>query len=481
MKDKDYINLIISTKLAYFSKIKGFMILRPYGYKIWENIKNILNKMLIKTNHENVYFPLLIPKSLFNIENNYIKSFSKECAIVTHSRLKIKDNKVIIDPSSKLNEELIIRPTSETIIWDTYKEWIQSYRDLPVLINQWSNVVRLEMKNKIFIRNSEFLWQEGHTAHAYKKDAIIEINIIKKIYKNLIKKKLSIPFISGYKTNIEKFSGAKYTYSFESLTKYNGKSIQLATIHFLAKNFSKAFNVMFTNKNGKKKYVWSTSWGISTRLIGAIIMIHSDNKGLILPPKIAPIQVVIIPIINNKNLIYKNKINNIIKKIINNLKKIKIKVKYDNNKYITPGNKFFKYEKMGVPIRITIGKKEIDKNIMEITRRDNFKKYYLNINNFKKKIIKILNKIQKNIYIKAKKNMKKKTFFIDDYNLFKEKIYNNCGFIISHWDKNNKTELKIKEETKATIRCIPNKFKEKGRCIYSGKKSYKRVVFGKSY
>ncbi|WOX79227.1 proline--tRNA ligase [Candidatus Shikimatogenerans bostrichidophilus] len=476
MNNKKYIKLILKTKLADFSNIKGFMILRPYGYKIWENIKNILNKMLIKTKHQNVYFPLLIPKKLFFIESNHIKNFSKECAIVTHSKFLIKNNKIIVDPSSKLKEELIIRPTSETIIWNTYKKWIQSYRDLPILINQWSNVVRLELKNKIFIRNSEFFLQEGHTAHKNKKEAFKEIKNIKRIYKKLIKYYLSIPYISGLKSNNQKFSGAESTYSFESLTN-NGKCLQLATIHFLAKNFSKAFNVTFTNKKGIKKYVWSTSWGVSTRLIGAIIMIHSDKNGLILPPKISPIHIVIIPIIKNKK--YIKKINIIVKKLKIILKKLNIK--YDNNLSKTPGYKFYKYENKGVPIRITIGKKEINKKIIEITRRDNFKKYLFKINNkLYKKISNILKNIQNNIYKIAKKKMKQNTFIINNYKTFKNTIKKKGGFIISNWDNKKSTELKIKNDTKATIRCIINK-KIKGKCIYTGNKSYKKVVFGKSY
>ncbi|WGH26040.1 MAG: proline--tRNA ligase [Candidatus Shikimatogenerans bostrichidophilus] len=481
MNNKKYKNLIIKTKIAFYSKIKGFFIFRPYGLKIWENIKYILNKMLIKTKHKNYYFPLLIPKSLFNIEYNNIKNFYKECAIVTHTRFLIKKKKLVIDQKSKLNEELIIRPTSEVIIWDTCKEWIQSYKDLPLLINQWVNVVRLEMKNKMFLRNSEFLWQEGHTAHKNKKEAINEIKKIKKIYINLIKKKLSIPFIYGKKTNTEKFSGAKFTYSFETLTN-NGKCIQLATIHFLAKNFSKAFKVMYTNKENKKEYVWNTSWGISTRLIGAMIMIHSDNKGLIIPPKISPIHIIIIPIIKKKYYYkYIKKINKIVKKLKKKLKKNKIKIKYDNNLNITPGNKYFKYEKMGIPIRIVIGKKEIKNNFIEIYRRDKDKKYILKLNNkINIKIINILNKIQKNIYKKAKKKMIKNTFIINDYKIFKKKIINNGGFILSYWDNKKSTELKIKNETKATIRCIINK-KKNGKCIYTGKKTNTKVVFGKSY
>ncbi|WGH25129.1 MAG: proline--tRNA ligase [Candidatus Shikimatogenerans bostrichidophilus] len=482
MEDKKYIKLITSTEIAEYSNIKGFMILKPYGYKIWENIKKIINKMLIKNKYKNVNFPLLIPKNLFDLENKYIKTFSKECAIVTHTKLIVnKNNELIIDKNSKLNEVLIIRPTSETIIWNTFNKWIKSYRDLPILINQWCNIIRIEMRNKMLIRNSEFFWQEGHSAHINEKDALLEINKIKLLYKKLIKYYLSIPYISGYKTNKEKFSGAKFTYTFETITKNKGKFIQLATIHFLSKIFSKAFNVKYINKNNIEKYPYGTSCGISTRLIGALIMVHNDDHGLLLPPKIAPIQVIIIPIISN--IKKKKKIINFIKFIKNNLKKKKIKVKYDNTSK-TPGYKFYKYENMGVPIRITIGKNEINKNIIEITRRDTFKKKYLYLKkNLNKKILNILNRIQKNLYKIAKNNINKKTYKIDNYNEFKNRISTNCGLILSHWDNNTKTELKIQKETRATIRCIPiqKKFKEIGKCIYSGKKSNQRVVFGKSY
>ncbi|WGH25311.1 MAG: proline--tRNA ligase [Candidatus Shikimatogenerans bostrichidophilus] len=482
MEDKKYIKLITSTEIAEYSNIKGFMILKPYGYKIWENIKKIINKMLIKNKYKNVYFPLLIPKNLFDLENKYIKTFSKECAIVTHTKLIVnKKNKLIIDKRSKLNEFLIIRPTSETIIWNTFNKWIKSYRDFPILINQWCNIIRIEMRNKMLIRNSEFLWQEGHSAHINEKDALLEINKIKYLYKKLIKYYLSIPYISGYKTDKEKFAGAKFTYTFETITKNKGKFIQLATIHFLSQIFSKAFNVKYINKENIQEYPWGTSCGVSTRLIGALIMIHNDDHGLILPPKIAPIQVIIIPIIRKDT--NKNKVFNFINFIKKNLKKKKIKVKCDNTSK-TPGYKFYKYENMGVPIRITIGEYEINKNIIEITRRDTLKKRYLYIKkNLNKKILNILNNIQKNIYMIAEKNMKKKTYIIDNYNEFKNKISTNRGLILSHWDNNTKTEFKIQEETKATIRCIPkkNKFKEIGKCIYSGKKSKQRVVFGKSY
>ncbi|MDH3004249.1 MAG: proline--tRNA ligase [Candidatus Shikimatogenerans sp. JK-2022] len=476
MEDIKYINLIISTNIAEYSNVKGFIILKPYGYKIWYNIKKLFNKILIKNKYNNVYFPLLINKKLFNLEYKNIKFIPRECAIVTHTKFKLnKFNKLIIDEKSKLNEELIIRPTSETIIWSTFNKWIESYRDLPILINQWCNIVRLEMKNKMFLRNSEFIWQEGHTAHNNKKNAIKEINKIKKIYKNFIKNYLSIPLISGYKTKNDTFPGAVYTYTFETLTKNKGKSIQLATIHFLGKNFSKIFNVKYTNNKGIKKLVWGTSWGISTRLIGAVIMIHNDEKGLILPPKIAPIQVIIIPIIINKKI--KKKIINIKK----NLNKKKIRVEIDNFLNITPGKKFYKYDNMGIPIKIIIGKYEIKNNIVLLIRRDNFKKYYLKFNKiFYIKILNILKKIQVNIYNIAKKNIKKNTYFINDYNKFKNKINKKRGFIISNWDNNINTELNIQKETKATIRCIL-KYKKYGKCLYSGKITKTLVVYGKSY
>ncbi|BDT61570.1 MAG: proline--tRNA ligase [Flavobacteriales endosymbiont of Rhyzopertha dominica] len=481
MNNKNYIKLIIKSKIAFFSEIKGFIILRTYGYKIWENIKNILNNILIKTKHKNVYFPLLIPKKIFFIDKNHIKNFYKECAIVTHSKFIIKNNKVILDPKSKLEEELIIRPTSESIIWYTYSKIIQSYRNLPILINQWSNIIRLEIRNKIFIRNSEFILQEGHTGHKNKIECINEIIKIKNIYKKFIKNYLCIPFITGFKTNNEKFSGAKFTFTFETIIN-NYKCLQLATIHYFAKNFSKVYKVKYTNKKGKIKYIWCTSWGISTRLIGAIIMIHSDKNGLILPPKIAPIHIIIIPIIynNNKNLIYKiNKIVYKIKKIFYNKNII---IKYDNNIYKKPGNKFYKYENKGIPLRIIIGKKEIKNNIIEIVRRDNFKKYYYKINNkLYNKILKIFKKIQINLYYKAKKKMKSNTLIINNYkifkNLFKKK---KCGFIIAYYKINKYTELKIKKDTNATIRCLIKK-KKIGKCIYTGKITNYIAIFGKSY
>ncbi|WGH24947.1 MAG: His/Gly/Thr/Pro-type tRNA ligase C-terminal domain-containing protein [Candidatus Shikimatogenerans bostrichidophilus] len=481
MDDKKYIKLIQSTNIAEYSNIKGMIILKPYGYKIWENIKKILNNLLIKNKYKNVYFPLLIPKNLLNIEYKFIKKIPKELAIVKYTKLKMsnKTKTLKIDKKSKLNTEYIIRPTSEVVIWDTFKKWIETYRDLPILINQWANVVRIEMRNKMLLRNSEFLWQEGHTAHNNKINAILEINKIKKIYKKLIKNYLSIPFINGYKTKTETFPGAKKTYTFETLTKIKGKSIQLATIHFLGNNFSRMFNVKFVNKDGKKKYVYGTSFGISTRLIGSLIMIHNDNNGLLLPPLIAPIQVIIIPIINkiNKNKIY-SYIKQIKKKISN-----KIKLKIDKNNNITPGQKFYKYDNMGIPIKILIGNFEFLNKQILIIRRDTFKKYKIKFkNNINGKLLKILNNIQKNIYKLAKKNMYNKIKYIKTYKDLKKNIQKKNGFFITNWSikDNMKNEIKIKKKLKNSIRCII-KNKKKGKCILSGNNTNNLVVFGKSY
>ncbi|WGH25612.1 MAG: His/Gly/Thr/Pro-type tRNA ligase C-terminal domain-containing protein [Candidatus Shikimatogenerans bostrichidophilus] len=477
MNDKKYLNLIINTKIADTSYIKGLMIIRPYGYKIWENIQKILNKMLIKNGYENVYFPLLIPKFLFKIKKRTIKN----CAIVTHTKFNIKNKKLKIDKKSKLNEEYIIRPTSENIVWDKFTKWIKSYKDLPILINQWVNVVRFELRNKLFIRNSEFLWQEGHSAHKNKKKALIEIKKIKKIYKNLIKNFLSIPFISGYKTEKEKFVGAKSTYTFETISIEKGKSIQLATIHNLAKNYSKMYKTKFINNKGQKKYVWGTSWGISTRLIGAIIMIHNDNNGLILPPKIAPIQIIIIPIYNKKKY-YQKKIKKLVKEIKKKLIKNKIRVKDDYDFNISPGEKFYKYDYMGVPIKIIIGKKEIKEKKIQITRRDLLKKFFLKLNNnLYKEILIILKKIQKNIYYIAKRKIKKKIYYINNYNEFKKKISKNGGLFICNWYKNKKNENIIQKETKASIRCILKNVNNNKKSLYSKEKSNCIVAFGKSY
>ncbi|WP_185872324.1 proline--tRNA ligase [Blattabacterium cuenoti] len=479
---KWYNEVVVKSGLAEFSGIRGFMIIKPYGYSLWERMKKELDKILKNTGHQNVYFPLLIPKSIFSKEKEHTKIFSEGCAIVTHYRLKKnkKEEELVIDFKSKLQEELVIRPTSESIIWKTYKRWIQSYRDLPILFNQWGNALRWEMKTRLFLRTNEFLWQEGHTAHSTKKEAIEEVKKILNIYTDFSKNFMAIPVLQGIKPYMDKFSGSEITYCIEALMQ-DGKALQIGTSHFLGQNFSKAFNVQFTNYNGKKEYVWSTSWGISTRLIGGLIMSHSDDKGLILPPKIAPIQIIIIPIYKNEEKVVI--INNMIEKIISILEKNKIRVKYDNRRTFTPGWKFHEYEMKGVPIRISIGADEIKNEKIEIFRRDTYEKMYISYMNLTNFIPQLLNDIQKNIYQKALDRTKKLILKLDNYDDFKNQINNLGGFIFSHWDGTKNTCKKIQEETEATIRCIPlyNTEKEKGKCIYSGNTSFQRVVFSKSY
>lgn len=479
---KWYNEIVIKSGLSEFSGIRGFMILKPYGYSIWNIIKNELDKILKKTGHENVYFPILIPKSILLQEKKH-SNFSKDgCAIVTHYKIKKdEEKKIAIDKTSKLKEELIIRPTSESIIWKTYKKWIKSYKDLPILLNQWGNAVRWEMRPRLFLRTNEFLWQEGHTAHSSKNEAIKEAEKILDIYTKFLERFMAIPVIQGIKPNLDKFYGSEKTYCIEALMQ-DGKSLQIGTSHFLGQNFSKAFNVKFTNFHGKKEYVWSTSWGVSTRLIGGLIMSHSDDNGLILPPKVSPIQVIIIPIYKKKGDNYK--IDDISKNILESLEKIKIRVKYDNNKIRTPGWKFNEYELKGIPIRISIGLNEIKRNNIELFRRDTLKKISIPLDRLQILIPKILEKIQNNLYIKALKRTKKFTLKINNYKDFKEKIKNTGGYILSHWDGTEDTSKKIQEETEASIRCIPisPEFEKKsGKCIFSGKFSSKRVIFSKSY
>ncbi|QIK16850.1 proline--tRNA ligase [Blattabacterium sp. DPU] len=477
---KWYNEIVVKSGLAEFSGIRGFMIIKPYGYSLWDRMKTILDKMLQMTGHKNVYFPLLIPKSTFSKQKEHTEIFSEGCAVVTHSRFKKykEQEKLIVDPESKLPEELVIRPTSESIIWKTYKRWIQSYRDLPILFNQWGNALRWEMRTRLFLRTTEFLWQEGHTAHSTKKEAIEETIKILNIYTDFSEKFMAIPVLQGIKPYMDKFSGSEKTYCIEALMQ-DGKALQIGTSHFLGQNFSKAFDVKFTNHNGKKEYVWSTSWGVSTRLIGGLIMSHSDDKGLILPPKIAPIQIVIIPIYpKNKD----NIVNEISIKILNILKNKGIKVKYDNRITFTPGWKFHEYEMKGIPIRISIGKNEIQNEKVEIFRRDTCEKTYLSWIDLKNSIPKLLDEIQKNIYQKAFQRTQKLIIKLDHYNDFKNQINHSGGFIYAHWDGTKNTGKKIQEETEATIRCIPiYNEQEKGKCIYSGNPSLQRVVFSKSY
>ncbi|ACX83756.1 prolyl-tRNA synthetase [Blattabacterium sp. (Periplaneta americana) str. BPLAN] len=478
---KWYNEIIIRSGLAEFSGIRGFMIIKPYGFSIWEIIKNTLDKMFKETGHKNVYFPMLIPKSSFSKEKKHIANFSKECAIVTHCKLKknTDQEELTVDPKSKLQEELVIRPTSESIIWKTFRHWIHSYRDLPLLLNQWGNAIRWEMRTRLFLRTSEFLWQEGHTAHSTEKEAIEETKKILNIYTDFSEKIMAIPVVQGMKPYMDKFSGSETTFSLEAMMQ-DGKALQIGTSHFLGQNFSKAFDVKFTNKNGKKEYVWSTSWGVSTRLIGGIVMLHSDDHGLILPPKIAPIQIVIIPIYKNKQEL--SKINEIAERIQKIIKEKGFSVKYDNREIFTPGWKFHEYEMKGIPIRINIGLDEIIKEKAEVFRRDTYEKVDVSWNQIITFIPKLLEKIQKNLYQRALNRTKKLTMISDHYEDFKKKINGVGGFILAHWDGTKSTGKKIQEETEATIRCIPiSTKKEGGRCIYSGNPSSQRVVFAKSY
>ncbi|MDR2520533.1 MAG: proline--tRNA ligase [Bacteroidales bacterium OttesenSCG-928-I14] len=474
-----YNDIIINADLAENSDIRGCMIVKPYGYAIWEKIQKKLDSILKKAGYLNVYFPLFIPKSFLSKEADHIKGFSKECAIVTHYRLKNSTKGIVIDPDAKLKEELIVRPTSETIIWNTYKKWIQSYRDLPILMNQWANVIRWEMRPRLFLRTTEFLWQEGHTAHATKKEALQETLKVLNIYTNFVEKYMAIPVIKGIKTQNERFAGALDTYCIEALMQ-DGKALQMGTSHFLGQNFAKAFNVQFFNQKGIKEYVWATSWGISSRLIGALVMTHSDNNGLILPPKLAPQQVVIVPIIekNKKNLIFLNeKITN----IIDDLKKSGISVKYDNSENKKPGWKFAKYELKGVPIRLTFGMNDLRNGTIEVARRDTLTKKTISINCVTNYVKILLKNIQKDIFQKALNYHLTNTIYVNTYDEFKNNIKNG-GFIMAHWDGTSKTEKQIKEETKATIRCIPL-YEDLicGKDLITGMTSKRRVVFAKTY
>ena len=479
---KWYNELVVKADLAETSSVRGCMVIKPYGFAIWEKMQAQLDKMFKATGHENAYFPLFVPKSLFEAEEKNAEGFAKECAIVTHYRLmndNDKPGKLKIDPEARLEEELVVRPTSEAIIWSTYKNWIQSYRDLPILINQWANVVRWEMRTRLFLRTAEFLWQEGHTAHASKEEAVSEAKQMNDIYAEFAEKFMAIPVIKGLKTESERFAGALDTYCIEALMQ-DGRALQAGTSHFLGQNFAKAFDVKFANKEGKLDHVWATSWGVSTRLMGALIMTHSDDKGLVLPPKLAPIQVVIVPIYKGETEL--NKVSIIANKLKEEFEIGGITVKYDNRDNFKPGYKFNEYELKGVPLRIVIGPKDIQSNSVEIARRDNLVKSKIKINEVVKEVKKILIDMQESLFNKASNFRNKNITLVDSFDDFNKVLNDKGGFISAHWDGTVETENLIKKKTKATIRCIPyNNKLEDGFCIYSGKPSIQRVLFAKAY
>jgi len=476
-----YNDLVIKADLAENSAVRGCMVIKPYGYAIWEKIQAILDKMFKETGHSNVYFPIFIPKSFFSKEASHVEGFAKECAVVTHYRLKNSpDGKgVIVDEDAKLEEELIVRPTSETIIWDTYRNWINSYRDLPLLLNQWANVVRWEMRTRLFLRTTEFLWQEGHTAHATREEAVQEAERMLGVYADFAEKWMAIPVLKGVKSSSERFAGALETYAIEALMQ-DGKALQTGTSHFLGQNFAKAFDVKFLNRENQLDYVWATSWGVSTRLMGALVMAHSDDNGLVLPPKLAPIQVAIVPVFKNEEQL--NTISKVVQPIKKALEKHGISVKYDDRDTHKPGWKFAEYEFKGVPLRITIGPRDIENNTVEIARRDTLEKEILQLTDIEEKVIHLLDQIQKNLFDRALSFREQNTRSVDSWEEFLDVIDNKGGFISAHWDGTVETEEKIKEETKATIRIIPvSNLKEGGKCVYSGKPSSQRVIFARAY
>ena len=475
-----YNDLVQNADLAENSGVRGCMVVKPYGYAIWEKMQAELDRMFKETGHENAYFPLFIPKSYFSKEASHIDGFAKECAVVTHYRLKNDPdgNGVVVDPEAKLEEELIVRPTSETIIWDTYRKWIQSYRDLPILVNQWANVVRWEMRTRLFLRTAEFLWQEGHTAHATKKEAVEETKQMVNIYATFAKDFMAMPVVIGTKTKSERFAGALETYCIEALMQ-DGKALQAGTSHFLGQNFAKAFDVKFTSKEGKQEYVWASSWGVSTRLMGALIMTHSDDSGLVLPPKLAPYQVVIVPIYKSNEQL--KVVSEAALEVKKKLEELGVSVKFDNRETHKPGWKFAEYELKGVPLRLSLGNRDLENETIEIARRDTMEKKTVQISNIGNTVVDLLDKIQKNLYTRADTFREENTFTANTFDEFKNYI-NEGGFVYAHWDGSCETEEKIKKETKATIRCIPQDVSnEEGVCIYSGKRSVRRVLFAKAY
>lgn len=477
-----YLDIVKKADLAENSDVRGCMVIKPYGYSIWEKMQAGLDKMFKDTGHTNAYFPVFVPKSMFEAEEKNAEGFAKECAIVTHYRLKSDPNqkgKLMVDPEAKLEEELVVRPTSEAIIWNTYKKWIQSYRDLPILINQWANVVRWEMRTRLFLRTAEFLWQEGHTAHATAAEAEKETIQMLNVYADFVENFMALPVIKGRKTEGERFPGAIDTYCIEALMQ-DGKALQAGTSHFLGQNFAKAFDVQFSGKDGKLDYVWGTSWGVSTRLIGGLIMAHSDDDGLILPPKLAPIHVVIVPIFRNENELAA--ISSVVQKIIGELKSLGLSVKFDDRDNLKPGFKFAEYELKGIPVRMAIGPRDLENGTIEIARRDTKEKMVKPVSELVAFIPGLLEDIQANIYKRASEFRSRMTTSVDSYEEFKQVLDTKGGFVLAHWDGTKETEANIKEETKATIRCIPlDSVHETGKCIYSGAPSSQRVVFARAY
>ena len=479
---KWYNELVVKADLAENSGVRGCMVIKPYGYAIWEKMQAELDKMFKETGHQNAYFPLFVPKSMFEAEEKNAEGFAKECAIVTHYRLKNdpdKPGKLMVDPNAKLEEELIVRPTSEAIIWSTYKGWVQSYRDLPLLINQWANVVRWEMRTRLFLRTAEFLWQEGHTAHATREEAIQESEKMMHVYAEFAQNFMAIPVIKGLKSETERFAGAEETYCIEALMQ-DGKALQAGTSHFLGQNFAKAFDVKFANAEGKQEYVWGTSWGVSTRLMGALVMTHSDDHGLVLPPNLAPIQVVIVPIYKSDEQL--DEISTTVNEVVSALRNLNISVKFDNRTNQKPGFKFIEYELKGVPIRIAIGPKDLENATFEVARRDTLTKEIVSKEGIDIYINNLLSQIQKEMFEKALYYRDTHITKVNDFDEFKSVLEDKGGFISAHWDGTTETEEKIKDLTKATIRCLPlDRVEELGTCVFTGKPSVGRVLFAKAY
>ncbi len=477
-----YNDLVIKGGLADYSAVRGCMVIKPYGYALWENMRDVLDKMFKDTGHQNAYFPLFVPKSLFEAEEKNAEGFAKECAVVTHYRLKTDPNnkgKLIVDPEAKLEEELVVRPTSEAIIWNTYKDWIQSYRDLPILVNQWANVVRWEMRTRLFLRTAEFLWQEGHTAHSTAEEAVEETERMLEVYAEFAEKYMALPVVRGVKTPGERFAGAENTYCIEALMQ-DGKALQAGTSHFLGQNFAKAFDVKFLSKENKQEYVWATSWGVSTRLIGALVMAHSDDDGLVMPPRIAPLQVVIVPIYKGDE--QKEQVGAKAKEIMQSLKALGISVKYDDNDNNRPGWKFAEYELKGVPVRLALGARDLANNLVEVARRDTKEKQNISLDGIADHIKNLLEEIQQNLFDRANSFRQSHTTKADSWDEFVKLLDEKGGFISAHWDGTAETEEAIKEKTKATIRCIPlNNEQEDGACILTGKPSKERVLFARAY